>query len=199
MGYDLLVVVTIVVMTPVVIAGFILFWTVNARDHEDLAAQWRGYANKRGLDFVEPEGSWPNRTAPAITWSDDLAQLRITSVGREARVRTRLVVRPRGTLLGTLTVAIDAHGAGDLELRERPAGFAQRIVTDRVRRTLLGFRQRERVVVRYRRGRITVEWPGGERNDARLDEARKLGEELARTVDHEFRAPALAAVRQPAA
>ena len=64
-GYDLLVAVTFVVMTPVVIVGFIVFWTVNARDHKDLAAVWRGYANKRGLGFVEPEGSWPNRTAPA--------------------------------------------------------------------------------------------------------------------------------------
>ena len=93
----------------------------------------------------------------------------------------------------------DAAGAGDVELRERPAGFTQRVVTEAVRRMLLGFRQRDRVTLRYRRGRITVEWPGGERNDARLDEARRLGEEMARTVDREFRATALAAVRKPAA
>lgn len=199
-GYDLLVAITFVVMTPVVVVGFIVFWMVNARDHEELAALWRGYAKQRGLDFVEPEGDWPNRTAPAITWSDELAELRITAIGREARVRTRLVIRPRSTLLGTLTMAFDAAGgASDLELRERPAGFAQRIVTDGVRRLLLGFRQRDRVMVRYRRGRITVEWPGGERNDARLDEARRLGEEIARTVDREFRGTALAAVRKPAA
>ena len=199
MGYDLLVAVTFVVMTPVVIVGFIVFWTVNARDHEDLAALWRGYARKRGLDFVEPEGDWPNRSAPAITWSDDLAELRITAIGSEARVRTRLVIRPRSTLLGTLTMAVDAPGAGDVELRERPAGFAQRIVTSDVRRLLLGFRQRDRLIVRYRRGRISVEWPGGERNDARLDEARRLGEALARSIDHEFHATGLAAVRKPAA
>ncbi len=199
MGYDLLVAVTFVVMTPVVIVGFILFWMVNARDHEELAALWRDYAKKRGLVFVEPEGDWPNRSAPVITWSDGLAELRLTAIGKEARVRTRLVIRPRGTLLGTLTMAVDAADAGDLSLRERPPGFARRIVTADVRRLLLGFRQRERLVVRYRRGSITVEWPGGERNDARLDEARRLGSSMAAAVDHEFRATALAAVRKPAA
>lgn len=198
-GYDLLVAVTFVVMTPVVIVGFILFWMVNARDHEELAALWRAYAKKRGLAFVEPEGDWPNRSAPAITWSDDRAELRIIAIGKEARVRTRLVIRPRGTLLGALTMAVDAAGSGDVELRERPAGFARRIVTADVRRLLLGFRQRDRLVVRYRRGRITVEWPSGERNDARLDEARRLGEAMAAAVDHEFRATGLAAVREPAA
>jgi hypothetical protein len=194
-GYDLLVAVTFVVMTPVVLVGFILFWVVNARDHEELAALWRDYAKKRGLDFVEPEGDWPNRSAPAITWSDDLAELRITAIGKEARVRTRLVIRPRSTLLGTLTMAVGAAGAGDVELRERPAGFARRIVTADVRRLLLGFRQRDRLVARYRRGRIIVEWPGAERNDARLDEARRLGEAMAAVVDYEFRATGLAALR----
>jgi hypothetical protein len=198
-GYDLLVAVTFVVMTPVVIAGFIVFWIVNARDHEELAAIWRGYAKKRGLDLVEPQGEWPNRTAPAITWSDELAEARITTVGREATVRTRLVIRPRSTLLGTLAMMVPEAGAADVDLRERPAGFRHRIVTDNVRRMLLGFRQRDRVTVRYRRGRITVEWPGGERNDARLDEARRLGEAMAKAVDSEFRATALAAVRKPAA
>lgn len=199
MGYDLLVAVTFVILTPVVIAGFVVFWIVNARDHEELAAFWRGYAKKSGLDFVEPGGDWPNRSAPAITWSDELAELRITAIGREASVRTRLVVRPRSTLLGALSMVVDGAGPGDVELRERPAGFGQRIVTEDMQRLLLGFRQRDRVTVRYRRGRITVEWPGGERNDARLDAARRLGEEMARTVDGEFRATALAAVRKPAA
>ena len=186
-------------MTPMVVVGYIVFWAVNARDHEELASVWRGYAKKRELDFIEPEGDWPNRSAPSIMWSSDVADLRITSVGREASVHTRLVIRPRATLLGTLAMSIAAGGAGEIERRERPAGLAQRIVTDGVRRMLLGFRQRDRVTVRYKRGRITVEWPGGERNDARLDEARRLGEAMARSVDDEFRATALVAVRQPAA
>jgi hypothetical protein len=198
-GYDLLVAITFVVMTPVVLVGFVVFWVVNARDHEELAALWRRYAAARGLGFVEPKGDWPNRTAPAISWTDEVAALRITAIGREAKVRTRLVVRPRSTLLGTLAMSIDEAGAGDVIVRERPVGFADRILTDAVRRALLGVRQRDRVTVSYRRGRATVEWPGGERNDARLDEARRVGEEIARTIDAEFRAPATSVARKPAA
>lgn len=199
MGYDLLVAITFVVMTPVVLVGFIVFWVVNARDHEELAASWRRHAAARGLGFVEPRGDWPNRTAPSMTWTDEVAELRITAIGREAKVRTRLVIRPRSALLGTLAMVIDEAGAGDVTVRERPVGFADRILTERVRRALLGFRQRDRVTVSYRRGRVTVEWPGGERNDARLDEARHVGEEIARTIDREFRGGAAQLERKPAA
>jgi hypothetical protein len=186
-------------MTPVVFVGFIVFWVVNARDHEELAAFWQRYAAARGLTYVAPTGEWPNRTAPAMTWTDEVAELRVSAVGREATVRTRLVIRPRSTLLGTLAMSIDEAGAGDVSLRERPVGFAERILTDRVRRALLGFRQRDRVTVTYRRGRITIEWPGGERNDARLDEARRVGEEIARTIDAEFRGAPAQLERKPAA
>ena len=86
-------------------------------------------------------------------------------------------------------------------MSERPARFAERILTERVMRMLLGFRQHDRLVVTYRRGRVVVEWPGSEQNDTRLDEARRLGAEIARTIDEEFRATErrAAAARQPAA
>ena len=70
MGYDLLAGLFFVLMTPLVLAGFVLFWVVNARDHDELAACWRGYARQRGLEFVEPAGEWPNRSAPAIHWKE---------------------------------------------------------------------------------------------------------------------------------
>lgn len=197
MGYDLLAAVFFIAITPVVIAGFILFWLVNASDHEELAAHWRRYAARRSLRFVEPEGSWPNRTAPAITWSDGTTELRLTALGREAKVRTRLTVRPGSTLLGALTVVIAEGGAGHIDLRERPAGFAQRLLTAHVERVLLGFRQRDRISFAYRRGRVILEWPGGEQNDARLDDARRVGSEIARAVENEFTGTALA--RKPAA
>lgn len=199
MGYDLLAVVFVVAITPFVIAGFVLFWIVNARDHEELARLWRGYAQRRALDFVAPEGDWPNRTAPSIAWADDVARYRIAAIGREARVHTRLTIRPRGALLGTLATAIDGGGVHASLSRERPVGFTDRLLTSPVRRLLLAFRQHDRIVVTYRRGRFTLEWPGGERNDARLDEARRVGAEIARALDEEFRATATAAVRKPAA
>ncbi|CAN5921298.1 hypothetical protein BH11MYX4_BH11MYX4_29870 [soil metagenome] len=197
MGYDLLAAVFFVLLTPVVLVAFVIFWVVNARDHEELASAWRRYARTRGLDFVAPDGEWPNRSAPAITWTSDDATLRLTTVGREAKVRTRLTVRPRATLLGSLVWICEDGAAARIRRAERPAGFAQRIVGERVQRALLALRQRDRVTLCCRRGRVTVEWPGGELNDARLDEARRVGEEIARSVDEEFRRPAL--VRKPAA
>lgn len=200
MGYDLLAAVFFVAITPLVIAGFVLFWLLNASDQEELARHWRAYARARGLDLTPPEGEWPNRTAPAIEWSEERAELRLTTVGREADVRTRLTVRPRASLLGTLAMELPAHGTTPAVMRERPARFGERILGERVMRMLLGFRQHDRVVVTYRRGRVVVEWPGGERSDARLDEARRLGAELARTIDDEFRATETrAAARKPAA
>jgi hypothetical protein len=192
-GYDLLAAVFVVAITPFVVVGFILFWVVNARDHEELAKLWRGYARSRSLDFIEPEGEWPNRTAPAMAWAGELARFRISAIGREARVRTRLTIRPRGALFGTLATAIDGGAESELSARERPAGFKDRLLTPRVRRLLLAFRQHDRLLVTYRRGQLTLEWPGAERNDARLDEARRVGEEIARAIDDEFRATASAA------
>ena len=190
-GYDLFAAIFVVALTPFVVAGFVVFWAVTARDHEELASCWRSYARKHGLAFEEPEGDWPNRTAPAIAWTDGGTELRISAHGREARVRTRLTVRPRSALLGTLTMALEETGDPEL-VRERPPGFSRRILTDRVRRALLGFRQRDSLALSYRRGRVAVEWPGGERNDARLDEARRLGVEIAHTVEDQFRATATA-------
>ena len=201
MGYDLVAALLFMAITPLVIAGFVMFWVVNASDQEELARVWASFAGARGLALSAPEGEWPNRTAPAIVWTEERAELRITTVGREAQVRTRLTVRPRGPLLGTLAMELGHHGTAPALLTDRPARFGERILTERVMRMLLGFRQHQRLVVTYRRGRVVVEWPGGEMNDARLDEARRLGAEIARTIDDEFRATErrAASARQPAA
>lgn len=201
MGYDLVAAILFAAITPLVIAGFVVFWFVNASDHEELARQWQKYATSRGLELLAPDGEWPNRSAPVLSWSEERAELRITTIGREASVRTRLSVRPRGSLLGTFAMVLEAHGVTPIIKSQRPARFGERILTERVLRMLLGFRQHDRLVVAYRRGRVVVEWPGGERSDCRLDEARALGAELARTIDDEFRATdaRASAARKPAA
>jgi hypothetical protein len=196
-GYDLLAAVSFIVLTPVVIVAFVIFWFVNARDHEALAATWRSYARARGLDFEPPGGEWPNRTAPGITWTTEAATLRLTTIGREAKVRTRLVVRPRATLLGSLVWICEEGGSGAIRTAERPAGFGERIVPPDVRRALLALRQRDRVTLAYRKGRVVVEWPGGEQSEARLDEARRAGEAIAESVVAAFCRPAVE--RKPAA
>ena len=197
MGYDLLAAFFFVLIAPFVLAGFAAFWFVNARDHEELARSWASYARARDLHFVPLQGDWPNRTAVLMTWASGDATLRLTTVGREAKVRTRLVVRPRATLLGSLVWICDAGAAARIRTAERPVGFTERVVSERVRRALLALRQRDRVTLSYRRGRIVVEWPGGELNDARLDAARQLGDVLAESIDASFRTPAL--IRKPAA
>ena len=197
MGYDLLAAIFFVLMTPFVLAAFVAFWFVNARDHEELARSWGAYARARDLDFAPPEGEWPNRSAARISWASGDATLRITTVGREAKVRTRLVVRPRATLLGSLRWICEEGAAPRVRTAERPTGFTERLVSERVRRALLELRQRDRVTLSYRRGMLTVEWQGGERNAARLDAARRLGEALAERVAEEFHRPAR--LRRPAA
>lgn len=198
MGYDLLAAIFFVFLTPFVVLGFIVFWILNARDHEELAQAWRTYARRRGLEFVEPEGEWPNRTSPAILWSEGGANVRLTAIGREARVRTRLVVRPRSALLGMAVLSLDESGARVHE-REHPAGFAKRISNATVVRSLHALHQRDRITLAYRRGRVTLEWPGGEQSDSRLDDARSIAAEVVATIEAEFRAPAAAADNCPPA
>ena len=74
MGYDLLAAVFLVAITPFVIAGFVLFWMVNAKDHDDVARTRRAFARARGVEFVPPVGEWPNRTAPTLAWTEDEAR-----------------------------------------------------------------------------------------------------------------------------
>ena len=194
MGYDLIAAALFVLLTPVVIAGFIVFWIVNAQDREVVAKTWASYARARKLRFVAPAGEWPNRTPPSVRWEESGAELRLTTVGKEATVHTRLVVRPRAAPLGQLVWVCDE---GRVAVRARPSGFEQRIVSERVERALHALRQRDRVSLAYRRGKVIVDFPGGELNDARLDAARALGNEIAHTLNAHLRPASVAA--KPAA
>lgn len=188
MGYDLLGAALFMLLTPVVIVGFVAYWVVAARDRAELEVRWRAYAAARALEYVAASGEWPNRTSPAIRWTCDPAELWLTTRGREAKRRTRLAVRPRGALLGSLVATTEGAAPGTLRTRERPAKFSDRLLPQEVTRRLLGFAQGERVTISYLRGRLSIEWPGGELNDARLDEARRLGELMARAMDSAFQA-----------
>lgn len=183
MGWDALAGIFFVVSTPIILLGFVVFWIVTARDHAALEELWKRYAARRGLELVPAAGEWPNRTNPAMTWTKGETTFRIAARGREARMRTRASAHPRGVLLGTFRVVVED---GALAIAGRPASLAERIVGESVRRALLAFHQRDRVVLTYRRGEIAVEWRGAERNDARLDEARALVERLAERIDDAF-------------
>jgi len=185
-GYDLFAAIAFLTLTPAVVLGFVAFWIVTARDREDHAGSLRVYARARGLEYLAPERDWPNRTSAAVAWQFEGAELRLSTVGKEARARTRLTVRPRNTLLGALIAVPDDDDPTHLRIQARPATLGARLLDPQLTRALLGFRQRDHVVLRYRRGRFQLEWPGREANDARLDHARTIGEDLVRVVESEF-------------
>lgn len=202
MGYEILVAFFLVVLAPIVVLGFVVYWALVSRERASIESTWEGYAHARDREYVPARGEWPNRTSPFIRWRDDDLRLELHVVGVEAGARTRLVGWPPGKLLGRLTVSHrrgapeasagidDAAFCSAFRIASRPDGLAQRLLDARARRALLGFWQRDDVVLTYRRGKLTLEWPGRESNDARIDEAVRVMRELARSVDDAFRSSA---------
>jgi hypothetical protein len=170
----------IVVVTPIVGLAFAGFYWSRARDHERLAGAWQSYARGRGHAFQAPSGEWPNRTKPAVSWTEDGVVFRIEARGTEASVTTRVIARPAVAIFGEMFVSRpDGEAAAKegheplgarLVVRTHPAALAGRVFTDDVKRALLGFDLGSLSLV-YRRGEVTLGWAGGEENDARLDEA----------------------------
>jgi hypothetical protein len=170
----------LVVVTPFVGLAYAGYYWSGARSRERLAGVWESYARGRGMAFGAPSGEWPNRTPPSIRWTEDGVAYRIEARGREAGLTTHLVARPAIAVFGELFVtrpdgeAARKAGAeplgGRLVARTHPATLADRVLTDDVKRALLGFDLGSLSLV-YRRGEVSLEWAGGEENDARLDEA----------------------------
>jgi hypothetical protein len=198
MGYDLLGVLLFAVLVPLVILGFVAFWVMTNHERAFIEETWETYAAARDREYVPARGDWPNRTSPSVRWRREDIDFALTVVGAEAQARTRMVAWPRNRLLGTFVVRAGTKGGeenagiGDavfsqtFALSERPAGLAKRVLDDAARRALLGFRQRDNVALSYRRGRLILEWPGRESNDARLDEAERVVGELVRGVEAAF-------------
>jgi hypothetical protein len=184
----------------VVMLGFVAFWRLTNRERAALEEHWRGYAARRGLEYLEAAGDWPNRSSPAVEWTRGAVRFRLGSLGKEARARTRLVAWPRAKLLGALAIGTSpggTDGTGDLgiddkfftdafRVREQPRGFAARVLDRPARVALLSFRQGDDVSLVYRRGRLVLEWPGREWNDARIDEAERVLADLVRAVEDAF-------------
>ena len=202
MGYEILVALFMTVLAPAVVLGFIAFWAMTNRERAFIEDSWRSYAALRHREYVPARGEWPNRTSPSVRWLAGELRLELSVVGAEAHARTRLCAWPRGKLLGGFTVGpknrhrggsggiTDAAFLSAFGVTESPRGLAARVLDDRARRALLGFWQRDDVVLTYRRGKLILEWPGRESNDARLDEAARVIRELARGVDDAFEQPA---------
>lgn len=181
MGYDLLAAIGFVLLTPLVIAGFVAFWLLTHRERTALETEWRAFADRRGRAFEEAEGEWPNRTSPAVTWTHDGVRYRLESRGREARVWTRLYAWPDAKVLGVVGVRTRGGRIALTSIR-----VARGVLTAEVSRRLLAFSQGQEVTFSYRRGRLLLEWPGRESNDARIDEAERVLETAVAAVREAF-------------
>lgn len=184
MGYDLLGGLFFAALTPLVILGFVVFWVMTNEERAAIEDNWEELAIRRGYEYFPARGEWPNRISPGVRWVKDAVTLELTAVGVEASARTRITARPRERLLGSFALRFD--GAA-LVVTETHPGLASRVLEGGARRALLGFRQRDDVTARYRRGRIVLEWPGREVNDARIDEASRVVTLLVGGVEDAFR------------
>lgn len=90
-GYDLLAALLFAAL-PLVILGFVGFSIMTSRDRANVAETWQRYASRHALAFEPPEGEWPNRTSPVISWSEEAS--RFASSRSDAR-RTRADAPPR--------------------------------------------------------------------------------------------------------
>jgi hypothetical protein len=205
LGYDILITLMLMVLVPLVILGFVVFWSLVSRERAAIEDCWSSWARSRRHEYVPARGSWPNRSSPAVRWLEGDVPLMLSVVGAEANARTRLVAWPRGKLLGSFVVdqrlgraeatdGIDDAAFGTaFRISSRPRGLGARALDLQARRALLGFWQRDDVVLVYRRGKVILEWPGRESNDARLDEAARVMVVLARGVNEAFSHPASSA------
>jgi hypothetical protein len=162
-----------------VLCGFAAAWWGTAYGRGLLEEAWSAYARRRGVEYQPASGEWPNRSVPVLRWTDDDgARFRIEARGREGKVRTYVVARPTVAVFGEVLVArpgaLDATARslnGRLVVRARPQDLEARMLTDDVKRALFGFDLGGFLSLSYARGDVVLGWEGGERNDARLDEA----------------------------
>jgi hypothetical protein len=168
-----------------VLTAFAASWWSDARGLTHLERAWESYARRRGVAFAPPSGEWPTRSPPILYWEEgDGVRYRIEARGREAVTRTILVARPALAVFGELVVrrpivaAADDMGwaplDGRLVVRARPAQFAERVLTQDVKRALCGFDLGGDLSLVYAKGDVVLGWSGGEANEARLDEAREV-------------------------
>lgn len=197
MGYDLFG----IALALLSVVGAIVFLVVRnrlrRRDEGDMSSLWAEYARARGFAFVPPEGEWPNRSVPRVIGNDD--DLQIVLVREGELVVTRMELRPTESMLGRMHVTTRASTGNlphvvltedvlDLALSvfSKPPQLAVTVITTEVARALSGFRMGGALSFEYERGRIVLEWNGGERNAARLDEARRVVEIVDRAMSSAF-------------
>ena len=182
MGYDILAIALLLLS----VTGGILFIVardrLRRRDEADVSSVWAEYARARGFTFVPAEGEWPNRSVPRLVSAS--GDLQVVLVREGELVVTRMELRPAESLLGRIHITTGESSANlpavvladdlldpALSVFSKPPHLAESVITKDVARALSGFRMGGALSFEYERGRIVLEWHGGERNGPRLDEA----------------------------
>ena len=198
MGYDIFVIALMVLSVIAAILFVVARDRLRRRDEGDVSSVWSDYARERGFTFVPPTGEWPNRSVPRLSARD--GDLQVVLVREGEQVLTRMELRPRESLLGRMHVTTESSAAANLpevvlteevldpalSVFSKPPQLAETVITSEVARALSGFRMGGDLSFEYERGRIVLEWKGGERNGARLDEARRVAEMIDRAMSAAF-------------
>jgi hypothetical protein len=196
MGPEVFVVALIIVSVVAAILVIVARDRSRRNDEGELSRVWAAYARAQGMELIVPEGEWPNRSVPRLVG----AGVEIVAVREGEALVTRVEMRPPETVLGRLLVTTEGAGtelprapierqtmSAELYVFALPASFAERVLTEEVARALSAFRMGGWMRLEYEKGRIALEWRGGELNAARLDEARRLIARVSGAMNEAFR------------
>lgn len=178
MGLEVLFLLSVAVFLPFVCAGFAFTFWRKAAQQRGVAQAWRSYAARARFDFDPPAGTWPMVSSAVVRGDTDAGPFRIELLGTHEQTRTLLTLRREPMRLGEF--ALDAGGAC---VHQRPTGFASPLASPGFLRVYRAFALERSTELRYLRGAIELEWPGGELSAARLDEARAVATQAALMLD----------------
>jgi hypothetical protein len=168
-GLEILFLLSVAIFLPFVSAGFALSFWLKRRHQSDVARAWAAYAARAGLAYAPPSAAWPAVASAVISGDESAGPFRIELLGTHGATRTLLTLRREPVRLGEATVSAD----GNL-VHERPVPFGAPLQNPAFLRAFRAFALDRRTELRYVRGAVELEWPGGEASAARLDEARRV-------------------------
>ena len=198
--FDLLVVVLVAVSTFGVLVGYAVYYADRETRREAVAHVWQPWADRHGFRFVATAGEWPNKTSPRVEGHAAWGDFQLETTQRGERVSTRLVGWPRDALCARVTCTTEpaipgektGYAAFDAEFSTHavPRGTASRVIGPELARALQAFAMGRQLRFEYERGHVAMVWPGEERSDARIDEALRLVELAAESIERAFHAAA---------
>jgi hypothetical protein len=174
MGLEFLFLLSLAVFLPLVSGAFAFVFWRKARAHRSVATTWARYAAATGARYEAPAGEWPSTSSPVVSGACAAGPFRLELLGTHGETRTQLTLRRDPVNLGELVLR-PREGL----VAERPAGFGASLNTFSFQRSFQAFALHPETELRYVRGAVELEWPGGEMSGARLDEAKALASDAA--------------------